>query len=329
MSVIRRWLHALNPFKTAAKKSDENGMRQIVFHDAVLAARVAAFSADTDYPIWYSRFHPLATDAAAKYAAYYGAQSAQEGQTTTLDIRIANIQGQTGKAHDWFNRTAAVYAVSNPGRFTAIWANGLKPFSGKKDNIVAALKTLSLNIGADTNTSIAAIKSEVDAEYTIIKPLRDAQLLSIGSTGISSAQLNTAIKAALTMQWRNQGLEINKFADDPDSENIIKSFHDLEAIQQHSQKVFNLTLNNPETRDVAQRTMVFNSRLRSKATGGDVKIYLASTPGGTDSTPVLITDGHDIHFTAADFGITNYGVNRHITAITATGTTISFMLQLY
>lgn len=329
MSLFRKWLHALNPFKTAAKRSDENGMRQIVFHDAVLASRVALFPTDTDYPIWYNRFHPLAVDANTKYSAYYGVQSTQEGQTTSLDTRIANIQGKTGKAHDWYNRISAIYATSNPGRFTAILPDGLKPFKGKKDRIIAALKTLSINIGSDTNTLMVAIKAEIDAEYAIIKPLRDAQLLAKGSTGISSTQLSNSIKAALTMQWRNHGLEVNKFADDPDCENILKSFHDLEAIQQSSQKEFNLTLHNPETRDVAQRTMVFNSRLRAKTTGGDVKIYLASTVGGVDSAAVLITAGHDVNFTAADFGVTNYGVNRHITVVTGTGTTINFMLQLY
>lgn len=176
---------------------------------------------------------------------------------------------------------------------------------------------------------MAAIKAEIDVEYGIIKPLRDAQKTAIKATGISSKSVSDSIKTALTMQWRNQGLEINKFADDVDSENLIKGFHDLEAIQQHSQKIFNLTLNNPETKDIAQRTMVFNSNLRAKADGGDVKIYLASTAGGTDSTPVVILDGQNIEFTAALFGITTYGVNRHLTVVTTSGTAITFMLQLY
>jgi hypothetical protein len=329
MSLLRRWFGALSSFVKPAKNSNENGMRQIFYHDSALKAYMDAYPLDTDYPIWYARFHPLAVAANTNYTTYYSVEGAQEGKTDGLKIRLSNIQGKEGKARDWYNRTAAIYAISNPPRMKAIFNDGLKPFSGKKDKVIAALSTLSTNIGADPNLLMADIKAEIDVEYGIIKPLRDAQKASIKTTGISFKTVSDSIKAALTMQWRNQGLEINKFADDVDSENLIKGFHDLEAIQQHSQAVFNLTLNNPETLDIAQRTMVFNSHLRAKATGGDVKLFLASTAGGTDSAAVVMLDGVDTPFTAAAFGITTYGVNRHLTVVTSSGTVIKFMLQLY
>lgn len=140
MSLIRRWLGALSSFLTPAKKSDENGMRQIFYHDTALKAHMDAYPLDTDYPIWYNRFHPLMQDADAKYSAYYSVESVQEGKTDALSIRLSNIQGATGKARDWYNRTAAIYAISNPTRMKAIFTDGLKPFSGKKDKVISAVK---------------------------------------------------------------------------------------------------------------------------------------------------------------------------------------------
>ncbi len=329
MSVIRRWLLALNTFRIVAKNSDENGMKQIIYHDAALKALVDAYGADTDYPVWYNRFHPLKEDANTKYNAYYTIQGAQEGKTVNVNAHIKGIQGELGLAHDWFNRTAVVYKISNPPRFKSIFPDGLKPFKGKKDKIIGALSTLSANIGADADPLMEAIKAEVDAEYAIINPARSGQKTAIKATGISSTTLNTAINTALNMEFRNYGLAVNKYAGDVNMEAELKFPFDLDAIQNGAQKIFTLTLNNPETKDVVVRTMVFNSRLRAKATGGSVKIYLATTLGGTNSTAVAITDGEPLDFIAADFGITDYGIHRFVTVVTASGTVISFMLQLY
>jgi hypothetical protein len=131
------------------------------------------------------------------------------------------------------------------------------------------------------------------------------------------------------MEFRNYGLAVNKYAADVNMEAELKFPFDLDAIQNTAQKIFNLTLTNPETKDVAVRTMVFNSRLRATTSAADVKIFLATTLGGTNSTAVVVTAGVSLSFTAADFGITDYGVHRYITVVAATGTVTSFMLQLY
>ena len=330
MALDRRWLFSSNPFIVAARDSDENAMKQIFFHDAALKSWKDAYSTDTDYSAWYTRFHTLRDAAELKYNAYDNIEAAQEGLTVNVNDRLKAIKGKRGKARDWYNRIAAIYAISNPARFKAIYSDGLKPFyKNGKDNIIAALRTLSLNIGADDNELMVAIKDEVDAEYNIIKPGRSTQKSAIVTTGITRGALDEAITAALEMQFGDLGLEINKFRSDPEKERKIKSFHDLEVIQARQQKTFNLTLHNPETRDIATRTMVFNSKLRVKAVGGDVKMFLASTPGGSDSTPVIILDGQNHKFTAADFHVVDYGVNRHLTVVTTSGEDISFTLQLY
>jgi hypothetical protein len=329
MAKDKKWLFALNTFISSAR-SDEDALKQIIFHDASLKAYIGAFPADVDYPIWYARFHPLRQTAEGNYTNFYSIEAAQMGQTENVDLQLAGVMGAKGKARDWYNRTAAVYAITNPARMKAIYPNLLKPFYKKgKDDIIAALNTLSKNIGADSNLLMVALKSEVDATFGIISPSRGAQTTAKKTTRISRTTLDKSLRAGLQMQFGDLGLEINKFMIDPDMETLIKSFHDLGVIQQNQQKIFNLTLTSPELKDVATRTMVFNSALRATTTGGDVNIYLASKPGGTDSTPVNVVNGVEKKFTAADFGVADYGVNRYLVVVTASGLKIDFMLQTY
>ena len=330
MAIDFKWLYSTNPFITAAIESDENAMKQIFFHDAALKSYKDAYPSDTDYSAWYDRFHPLCTDTDTKYNGFYNIEDSQVSKTLGVDVSLKGIKGKEGKARDWYNRTAAIYATANPIRFKAIWTHGLKPFyKSGKDHIIGALKTLSLNIGGDENELMIAIKEEVDTAYTAIKGSRDTQKSAITTTGLTRTALNAAIKLALETQGGDLGLELNKFRSDPDRERKIKSFHDLETIQKRQQKLFNLTLNSPETKPVATRTLVFNSRLRVRVGGGNVKVYLATAEGGTDSTPVAINDGENRHFTAAEFGITAYGTHRYITVEAVSGSPISFLLQLY
>jgi hypothetical protein len=328
MSIIKKWLHSTNPFRRAAARSDENGMKQILYHDAALKALLDANPADADYILWYNRFHPLKEDSNTKYSAFYSVQGAQEGKTVNVNLRLKAIKGQLGLAHNWFDRTAVIYRITNPARFKAIFSNGLQPFRGKKDKIISALSTLSSNIGADTNPLMEVIKAEIDAEYAIINPARITQNVAKKATGISSDALNLSINKALNMQFKNLGREIDKYADDVDMENKIKFCHDLDAVQVNPQKIFTIKLNHPETKEVAVRTLVFNSKLKAKAEGGNVKIYLATTLKGANSNAVEVTDGELLKFFASDFGITDYGRHRFITVVTESGAVISFKLEL-
>jgi hypothetical protein len=330
MAADRKWLFSDNPFINAAKGSDENGMKQIIFHDAALLAYKNAFPLDPDYPVWYARYHPLALTASQNYTLYYSVEGIQVSQGEIVDTRIKNIKGKAGKARDWYNRVMAIYGVSNPARVTAIFKNGLKPFyTGGKDKMISALSTISQNIGADTNLLMIAIKAEIDAEYAIINPDRTSQITAKQTTGISKGTLTDSITAALEMQFGDLGLEMNKFRSDPNMTTLIKSFHNLQEIQSAAQKVFNPTMNANETIDMVKRTLVFNSKLRFAATSGDVWVYLSSTAGGIDSTPVKVINGIGQEITAAAFGITDYGLHCHITAVNQAGVKVSFLMQLY
>ena len=332
MSIDRSWPPANDPFEGPAADSDENGMKQIIFHDAAIAARLAIDPLDPLCVILQPRYHPLRVLAEADYTLAYGAESLQISQGQIVDAAIKAVQGKSGKAHDWLNRVNAVYLISNPARVKAIFTHGLEDFNRHgKDSIINTLHITSGNIGIDPSPAVMTVKAEIDAIYAIIHPDRDTQLSAIAQTGIRRGNLGTSIGNALTMQYGDLGLEINAAMLLPfaDRAPFIKSFHNVEEIQQTAQKLFNPTLTSHETLDIAKRTLVFNSKLRGKAIGGDVWIYLSSTAGGIDSTPVHVVDGHDLHFTAADFAILDYGVHCHLTAVNQAGVPVNFTLQLY
>ncbi len=330
MADDRIWYFSGNPFESAAVNNDENGMKQILFHDTSLKAHVDLYPLDADYILWYNRFHSLRVAAEMEYTIVYSTVGTGKSQTQIVNSRLKLIKGKAGKGRDWYNRVSAVYLVSNPARITEIFPNGLTTFNkGSKDEVIAFLKTMSTQIGADPNIFMIAIKGEVDAEFAIIKPERTTQTTTLNKKKPTRTDLGTAINAALTMQLGDLGLEINKFMNDPDRVAKIKAFHNLEEIQNFAQKVFNPTLNALESKDLAKRTLVFNSKLRCVATSGDVNVYLSSTAGGIDSTAVKILNGVAKEFTAADFGVTDYGIHCHITVVNLAGVKVSFLLQLY
>ena len=105
MAVDRKWSWSSSPFEGPSKKSDENALKQIIFHDAAIAAKKFAFPLDTDYPIWYDRFHPLRGIAESNFEIVYGTSATGKSQRQIVKECFDLIRGKAGKAHDWLNRT--------------------------------------------------------------------------------------------------------------------------------------------------------------------------------------------------------------------------------
>src|ERR1035437_304881 len=140
-----------NQFLTATRTSHDKAVKLITFYVAVLQQMIIDFPLDTDYPVWLACTITLMNTMVTEYNNYYSVEAAQTGETKAVVLGLKNIKGKAGKARDWYNRTAAIYAISNPARMQAIFNNGLKPFRGKIDNIIGALSTLASNIGLDAN----------------------------------------------------------------------------------------------------------------------------------------------------------------------------------
>ncbi len=316
-----------NQFLSKTKNSMDKAVKLITYHAAQIAAALLANPLDADYIMMNTRTAAAALDATNKFTSFNSVEGVQSGATENVDVELALVQGADGTARDWYNRTAAEYAKNNKPRMKAIWNKGLKPFRGKKDNVILALHTLSQNIGADANPRMIVIKAEVDAKYAILNPDRNVQKSAFFNTGTSSKALKTSCNAAMTIEYQNAGIIMNKF---PANLLLIQeSFHDMELLLDKQQMVFNPTLNANETLDLAKRTMVFNTKFRCTTTSGDAWIYLSSTAGGTDSTPVKIINGIPLEFIASAFAITDYGQHCHITLVNKAGVKVSFHLEQF
>ncbi len=327
MATKNKSKYSSNQYLSQTIGSFDKAVKLIIGHSARISAALEANPTDPDYIMMNARTAPAAADASAKYIAFNSVGGLQKGASVKVDIELATIKGSQGCARDWYNRTAAIYAKDDKPRMKAIWSKGLKPFRGKRDNVIIALKTLSDNIGADTNALMIAMKAEIDGKYLIINPDRTTQITAIGATGMSSKSLKASCISAMKIEYQNSGVFMNKF---PDNINDIQeSFHDMELLLDKQQMLFNPTLNADKIKDMAKRTLVFNSRFRCVAKGGEVWVYLSSTAGGTDSLPVKVLNGVPKEFMAKEFGITDYGQHCHITLVNKAGVKVSFLLQMY
>jgi hypothetical protein len=315
-----------NEFESQTKNSNEKRYRMFTYHRSKVKKAHEDFPTDADFIVNNDRTEPLFQSTKTVYDFKYSVKGLQYGQTELVKERIKAIKGERGLAHDWNNRVKAIYNKSNPSKVTAIFPFKLKPFSETYDIIVSSLHGMSLAIGTDTNPLMIAIKAEIDAEYAIINPARELQQTDIGNTESTNDSLDSLCEQCMLVENQNSHRLAEKY---PHNENNIQeSFHDMELLKSKQQTVWNIGLNPLETKDIAQRTLIAQSKFRAKATGGSAMMYLASTPGSIDSTGVPLVDGIENKFTAAEFHVTDYGVNRHITVVNGANNPIRFNLDL-
>ena len=324
--MANKFKYSLNEFLSQTVGSHDKAVKLGSYHLYKIIAYLLEYPLDADYQKMHDRTLPLVEDAELKHSLVNVAQAAQEGQREFVLERLAGIQGENGKAHDWFDRTKTIYFRLNKPRFKEIWYRGLKPFRGKMDDIIAALKTLSTNIGDDSNAEMMVIKAEIDAEYLLLNLGRMEQKTDMATTDIKTANLEKACVALMRMEYRNSGLLMDKHPDNEDD--IQESFHDMELLIGKQQSEWNLHPTAHQTIDVAKRAQLFNSKMEALVIGGAGKLYLARTPGGMDSNAVDLVDGIKRKFTAALFGITDYVAHRYITFVNQSGVVVSFKLKL-
>ena len=302
-----------NEFIKRTVNSNEKRYKLITFNRSKVKKAHEDFPTDADFTVNFNRTEPLYQSTKIVYDSKYNVKGAQYGQTELVKEHLKAIKGKRGMAHDWLNRVSAIYNKSNPSRVKTIFPFGLAPFSEGADIVVSALKGVSNAIGSDVNPLMIAIKAEIDAEYAIIDPARDLQVTDIGITENTYDTLDSLCEQCMVVEYQNACRLAEKY---PHNINDIQeSYHDMELLKSVQQSVWNIGLNPLETKDIAKRTQIPQSKFRAKLTGGDGMMYLASTPGGIDSDFVVLTDGIENKFTAAAFNVTDYGVNCHITVV--------------
>ncbi len=318
--------YSINTFLSQTKDSCEKAVALIQYHIAALKHFHESFPNDEDYAKMYFRTLPIAEDVKQKSALTSHYKGKQVSQTGGVKSSLKKLKGKTGLARQWYTRTAAIYAFTDPTRMTAIWNKGLSPFYKTIFDAITGLGALSKNIGNDTNPLMIAIKQEVDAYYELLDPSRKTQIEDMIANEYHFNELRKSCVQAMTMEYRNSGLLMDKF---PNNENGVQdAVHDLEVLLDKQQKLWNITLQPYQVKDIGTRKQEAESKLRAKATGGNAKLYLASVAGKTDSQPIELTDGIMKKIVAADFGVSDFELHRHITVVSDAENPIKFRLKL-
>lgn len=311
------WHYLVNQFLNRTKDNFKKALKLSNYHDAFLNTMQTDNPGDPDWATLYNRYHPFHLAYVAAYTTWKNAGGQQEGQTLNLDQFLELLVVRAAKwdalvqATDGFEKGTPAYK--------SIFPNGRYPFnSGAKTARVEAVNVLSQSL--DGIVDLAPVKALVDAFYGQLDTARDTQEGAKGTTKTSSQQVELKRVETMTEQYRNLGFLIDKSADNP---LFIEAFFDLNVLRESRQSVFTGTLDPEETEAVLIHTFAFDDEIKLEITGEDtipagtmVSFYLATTPGGTDSTAVQVeANAAAMTIEASAFGITEYGTHRYLTAV--------------
>jgi len=321
--MTEEWHYLVNQFDNATNDNDKLAYKASLFHKSRLFERMNAFPLDLDYPILYNRYNPLHLDLETKYFDLINKGGVQKGKTLTLDQELKLLPGRINK-YD-----ILIQNVHEKGseRYVELFPKGHKPFySGSKDNRIAAVGTFNTGIGSEV--ALAAVKLLVVGTFNDLINARNVQQGAKGSKTTGSGIFEAARYAAMVGQYRNLGFMINKFPETPD---MIRPLFDVESLTNPQQTIWRGHLDILENHPALIRTFQAGDMMRLKSTGkGGLMAYLSSTPGGTDSTKVVVAAGQELKFDVALFNVSDYSTHRYLTIINISETfETRFIIELY
>lgn len=318
-----KWHYLDIQFLIATRNNYKKAYKLSIEHDSRLKKRMDDNPGDADYIEAYNRYHILHVAYLAAYNDWKVKGGAQKGETLNLDQLLKLLPGKINSI-DW--KIQDVHTKGTP-RYTQLFPNAHKPFyTGTKETKIAAVETLNGAIGAEV--PLAAVKIIVDGLYTTLIDAMAVQSGAKSTTSTASSSVELARIKAMTGQYQNLGFFINKFADNTD---MIEPLFDVETLTDPAQTIWKGHLDPLENHPTLIHTFEAGDMMRLKSTGnGGLKAFLASIPGGTDSTPVT-TEAHlEKIFDVTNFNVTDYAVHRYLTIINTSDTKETrFLLELY
>lgn len=117
---------------------------------------------------------------------------------------------------------------------------------------------------------------------------------------------------------------------------LIGAFFELNILRNSSQVRFTGTVGAAKNAAVIIHTFYPDDEITLQVTNAnpnapetELSFYLATTPNGTDSTPVVIpANAAKAYIDVSAFGITNYPQHRYLTAVNGTPFDLSYILEL-
>ncbi|MGE0638019.1 MAG: hypothetical protein AB7P01_16365 [Bacteroidia bacterium] len=328
------WHYLLNQFLNATVNNYKKALKLSNYHDAYLLKMMNENPMDPDWATLYNRYHPFHVAYVTEYTKWKTAGGVQKGQTLNLDQMLVLL---VTKLNRWDAQVQSVagFEKGTPNYLT-IFPQGYKPFnSGAKTARVNAVKVLAetLEPFSLVNPAILAIKGEVDLFYTQIDTARDTQEGAKGGTKQKSEEVENKRVDVMTEEYRDLGFLINKTAEDPER---IAPFFELQVLRSHNQVLFTGTLDANENEPVLVHSFVADDELEFEITTTEtvpastqVAFYLATTAGGTDSSPVFVgVNQAKLKIQASAFGISDYGTHRFLTAVNLSTHELHYKVEL-
>jgi hypothetical protein len=319
---MEQWKYLQNQFLTATKANFKMALKLSNYHDAALKTALDNDPAHPDYLLLYNRYHPVHLEYVAVYTEWKNAGGQQEGQTLNVSQLLTLLKTKVNK---WDNKIQETFETTTPS-YKAIFPNAHYPFnSGGITSRIVAVQTLSLALAP--HAALAAVKLEVDAFYILLDLARDTQEGAKGSTKSMSDTVDDARVIAMNMQYQNVGYFINM---SPTNTGMIAPFYELLILRRHLQVLFAGTLESNETEAVLTHTFTDDDQMRVSLDGiGTATLYLSSTPGGINSTGVVITgSAGDQIITMSQFAPASYGTHRYLTFVNNGTGILPFEIEL-
>jgi hypothetical protein len=317
------WHYLINQFLNGTKKSFRKAVKLSRFHDTHLFQRMTDNPGDAQYILCYNRYHDYHLALMDAYNIWVSKGGHQKGDTLNLDQLLALLPGKINKAD---HKIQDVYEKGTP-RYAQLFPNSHYPFnSGAKELRIDALKALSLEIGSEL--ALAAAKTIVDDAYHALTTAKDTQEESKESKDDGSEALEVARVDAMTCQYKNLGIMMDKFPSEP---KMIENLFDVDTLNHPEQCIWKGHLDPKEIHPTLIHTFEAGDMMRLKSTGhGDILAFLATTPGGTDSAEINVAAEHEKIFDVAQFGVDDYATHRYLTIINKSDTLETrFLLELY
>lgn len=321
--MVRSWHFSINQFLVATKQNIKKAFKLSIFHDTHLKKRMDDNPGDTDYAFAYNRYHPLHIMLYTAYTSWKGKGGMQKGETLSVKQLLKLLPAKVNKID------LKIQDVHEKGssRYVQLFPKAHKPFyRGSQDSRILALNVLSLTIGSETE--LAAVKTIVDAAYNELNDAKNRQEESKGTKIDSSVMVEAARVAAMVGQYQDVGFFINKFPTQP---KLMESLFDISTLTNPDQVIWKGHLDILEIHALLIRTFEIGDKIRIKSLmKGDIGLYLASHPGGTDSAEVLCSGLHQITFDVALFEVENLKEHRYLTIVNKSATQETmFVVQLY
>jgi len=319
----KKWHYLSNQFNVATRNNYKKAVKLSTEHYDRLTAAMNEHPGDPDYADAYNRYKPIHEALMAAYQIWKSQGGMQKGDTLNLDQLLALLPGKVNK---WDVKILNVHDKDSP-RYMQLFPQAHKPFyKGSQESRINAVGQLSLTIGSEV--ALAAVKLLVDGANEELVAAKAGQTGAKEMKKEDSSEVEVARVQAMTAQYQNLGFFMFKFPDNPDK---IEPLFDVETLTSSEQTIWKGTLDPGEKYPTLINTFADGDMMRLKSTGeGGVTAYLASTPGGTDSTGISAGSLLEKTFDVKDFGVTDYATHRYLTICNQSETLeTSFLVELY